>query len=157
MLWIGSLLNYFFFFWQSCSITSSIPVNASISGVAHSLTHYLCLCLSLGGFGVIRSVLLRNPCCVSQCWCADFGKEDVREIGSLCLPSKKSCIQWSASNTEHEWLKAFDTYSNFRWHSSKRTDFLIMTMHSVITAWDGGTVQRLDEELYSKSYFFSFT
>lgn len=73
-----------------------------MSGVARSPNHYLFLYLSLGGFGEIRSVSLRNPCCVYQCWSADLNIEDVRKLGSLCLPSKKSRTQWSPSSSESD-------------------------------------------------------
>lgn len=112
----------------------------------HIVWYIIYVCTCLGGFWVTRTVLWRNPCCVSQSWSADLGIEDIKGDGSLHLPSKKYWTQWLAFNTENEWLKAFVKYTNFRWHSRRRTDFLIMTMHSVISAWGGGTVQSLDEE-----------
>lgn len=53
--------------------------------------------------------------------------------------------------------KVFITYANFWLHSSLRTDFLIMTMHSKFMAWGQGTAQRLDDKRYRKSIFFFFT
>lgn len=44
----------------------------------------------------------------------------------------------------------FITYANFRGHSSWRTDFLIMTIHSVRTAPDRGRARRPEDKLYRK-------
>lgn len=66
--------------------------------------------------------------------------------------SNKSYIKWSASSTGNKWLKAFITYTNFRWHSSWRTDFLIMTMHSVIMASGWRNSPETKWQILRKSY-----